>query len=211
VSTIQFDNDYSLTPGVPAFPAHRNDPDSGRHLPHGDRTSIIRKRRRSIASRSIHSSVDRTPITNRQFKEFVKATGHITFAEFPRSEGLRGALPHMLYAGSLVFVPPSRQVDLRNWGEWWTFLKAPTGGTPMDQGATSQSRPSSGGARGRFAGCDRFTRRVGLARLGPTEEMECCARAGDRREYAWGRGIQRPGRQAPGHTWQGAISPTKWG
>jgi len=24
--------------------------------------------------------IDRTPVTNRQFKEFVKATGHVTFA-----------------------------------------------------------------------------------------------------------------------------------
>ena len=25
--------------------------------------------------------IDRTPVTNRQFKDFVRATGHITFAE----------------------------------------------------------------------------------------------------------------------------------
>jgi len=27
--------------------------------------------------------MDRTPVTNRQFKEFVGATGHVTFAELP--------------------------------------------------------------------------------------------------------------------------------
>ncbi len=27
--------------------------------------------------------IDRTPVTNRQFKEFVKSTGHKTFAEVP--------------------------------------------------------------------------------------------------------------------------------
>lgn len=34
-----------------------------------------------------------------------------------------GALPHMLYAGSLVSTPPQRQVDLRDWSQWWTFPK----------------------------------------------------------------------------------------
>ena len=48
--------------------------------------------------------VDRTPVTNRQFKEFVKATGHVTFAEIaPDPKDYPGALPHMLFAGSLVF------------------------------------------------------------------------------------------------------------
>src|SRR3979411_2876635 len=60
--------------------------------------------------------IDRTPVTNRQFKEFVKATGHVTFAEIPPDrKDYPGALPHMLYAGSLAFMPPTGPVDLRNW------------------------------------------------------------------------------------------------
>ena len=68
--------------------------------------------------------MERTPVTNRQFKEFVGATGHVTFAELPPDpKDYPGALPHMVYAGSLVFSPPARQVDLRDWSQWWTFLK----------------------------------------------------------------------------------------
>ncbi len=57
--------------------------------------------------------MDATPVTNRQFKEFVKATGYVTFAEIPPDpKDYPGALPHMLYAGSLVFSPPSRPNSL---------------------------------------------------------------------------------------------------
>src|SRR5262245_22803571 len=42
--------------------------------------------------------IDRTPITNRQFKEFVNATRHVTFAEIPPDpKDYPGALPHMLF------------------------------------------------------------------------------------------------------------------
>ena len=48
--------------------------------------------------------IDCTPVTNLQFNEFVQATGHVTFAEIPPDpKDYPGALPHMLYAGSLVF------------------------------------------------------------------------------------------------------------
>ena len=58
--------------------------------------------------------IDRTPITNRQFKQFIKATGHVTTAEIvPDPKDYPGALPHMLYAGSLTFVPAQHVVDLR--------------------------------------------------------------------------------------------------
>ncbi len=29
----------------------------------------------------------------------------------------------MLYAGSLTFTPPQRPVDLRDWRQWWSFMK----------------------------------------------------------------------------------------
>jgi len=68
--------------------------------------------------------IDRTPVTNRQFKEFVRATGYVTFAEIPPDpKDYPGALAHMLYAGSLVFSPPQQAVDLRDWSQWRQFMQ----------------------------------------------------------------------------------------
>jgi formylglycine-generating enzyme required for sulfatase activity len=68
--------------------------------------------------------IDRTPVTNRQFKAFVKATGYITTAQIPPDpKDYPGALPDMIYAGSLVFAPMPRIANLRDWSQWWTFMK----------------------------------------------------------------------------------------
>src|SRR5262245_48714822 len=59
--------------------------------------------------------MDRTPVTNRDFRKFVAATGYVTFAEIaPDAKDYPGAQPDMLKAGSLVFTPPKHAVDLRN-------------------------------------------------------------------------------------------------
>jgi formylglycine-generating enzyme len=60
-------------------------------------------------------SMDRTPVTTREFRKFVNATGYVTFAEIPPDpKDYPGALPNMLKAASLVFEPPKVPVDLSN-------------------------------------------------------------------------------------------------
>ena len=66
--------------------------------------------------------IDRTPVTNRQFRKFVNETGHVTLAELPPdAKDYPGALPEMLKAGSLIFSAPRGPVDLRDWSQWWQF------------------------------------------------------------------------------------------
>jgi hypothetical protein len=54
----------------------------------------------------------------------VAATGHVTTAEAPPDPTeYPGALPHMLYAGSLVFMRPRSTFDLCDRSQWWFFLE----------------------------------------------------------------------------------------
>lgn len=64
--------------------------------------------------------IDRTPVTNGQFRAFVDATGYVTVAEMaPDAKDYLGALPHMLKPGALVFTSPSRELDLCHCSQWW--------------------------------------------------------------------------------------------
>src|SRR3954454_13063794 len=67
--------------------------------------------------------IDRYEVTNRQFAQFVDATGHITFAERSPDPGdYPGAKPELLVPASSVFVQPEGPVDLANQYNWWTYV-----------------------------------------------------------------------------------------
>jgi sulfatase modifying factor 1 len=67
--------------------------------------------------------IDRTPVTNRQFADFIEDAGYVTTAEIaPDPKDYPGARPEMCRPGSLVFVQPSGPVDLTNFYNWWSFI-----------------------------------------------------------------------------------------
>jgi len=149
--------------------------------------------------------IDRTPVTNRQFRAFVEATGYVTFAEIaPDPADYPGALPHMLKAGSLVFNPPRGEVDLRNWRNWWTFRFGANWLRPygpnrhmhaLDDHPVVHVAWRDAAAYARWAGKDL-----------PTEaEWEFAARGGlEGAEFAWGDAFT-PGHQHMANTWQGRF------
>ena len=68
--------------------------------------------------------MDKYPVTNERFTRFVEATAYVTFAELPPNPAdYPGALPEMLYAGSLVFVKPGGPVDPQNIANWWQYVR----------------------------------------------------------------------------------------
>ncbi len=149
--------------------------------------------------------IDRTPVTNQQFKEFVRATGHVTVAEIvPDPKDYPGALPHMLYAGSLVFSPPSHPVSLGNWSQWWTFLRGANWRHPYGPKSSINVLDSHPVVHVAYADALAYARWAGKDL--PTEaEWEFAARGGLKEaEFAWGDEFA-PGGRYLANTWQGEF------
>jgi formylglycine-generating enzyme len=149
--------------------------------------------------------IDRTPVTNGQFREFVKATGHVTFAEIPPDpRDYPGALPDMLYAGSLVFSPPPHATNLRDWSQWWEFRKASDWRHPYGPNSNINGLDHHPVVHVCFSDCLAYAQWAGKEL--PTEaEWEFAARGGlDGAEFAWGDAFTPDGAHMA-NTWQGEF------
>src|SRR5580698_3593547 len=67
--------------------------------------------------------MDRFTVTNRDFAQFVAATGYVTQAERPADPAdYPDAKPEMLAPASVVFESPRELVDMRNLYNWWRYV-----------------------------------------------------------------------------------------
>ncbi|WP_274627512.1 formylglycine-generating enzyme family protein [Arvimicrobium flavum] len=149
--------------------------------------------------------IDIAPVTNRKFKEFVKDTGYVTLAErTPDAKDYPGALPEMLFAGSMVFQKSSGPVDLGNPNNWWDFVRGANWRHPAGANSGLFKRDAHPVVHVAYEDALAYAQWAGKDL--PTEaEWEYAARGGlDAAEYAWGDEFAPGGRQMA-NTWQGAF------
>ena len=149
--------------------------------------------------------IDPTPVTNRQFRRFIEATGYTTFAEIaPDPKDYPGALPHMLRAGSLVFTPPQGPVDLRDWSQWWQFRFGAFWRRPYGPGSSLAGLEEHPVVHIAFRDAEAYARWAGKEL--PTEaEWEFAARGGlDGAMFTWGNDFA-PGGTVMANTWRGEF------
>jgi formylglycine-generating enzyme len=149
--------------------------------------------------------MDRTPVTNRQFREFVETRGYVTLAEIaPDPKDYPGALPHMLKPGSLVFSPPDHAVDLRHFANWWSFKFGANWRRPYGKGSSIRGLDDHPVVQIAYRDAEAYAAWAG--KVLPTEaEWEYAARGGlDQAEFAWGDQWTPAGRYMA-NTWQGEF------
>ncbi len=148
-------------------------------------------------------SIDAHPVTNRQFRDFVDATAHVTTAEHPpRAEDYPGARPELLVAGSAVFVPTAGPVDLRNPGQWWTYAPGADWRHPTGAGSSIDDKADHPVVHVTYDDALAYATWAGKSL--PTEaQWEFAARGGlDGLPWAWGP-EQHVDHDVPANVWRG--------
>ncbi len=88
--------------------------------------------------------MDKYEVTNAQFKEFVDATGYITFAEKPLDKKVFPVAPEsQLVPGATVFAPPLKNINPRAQNDpwnWWSYRKGASWRRPEGRNSSIKKR-----------------------------------------------------------------------
>ena len=150
-------------------------------------------------------NIDVTEVTNRQFNEFVIATGYVTRAERGLPESKFEQIPQKLRSpGSVVFTPPLEKADV-NIGSWWRFIEGASWKQPQGPGSSNTGLENHPVVHITFEDAAAYAEWKG--RRLPTEaEWEAAARGPDNpATYSWGDQPPNKLSEPPANIWQGIF------
>jgi len=137
-----------------------------------------------------HFLIDKTEVTNAQFRAFVEATGYRTFAERGLTKkDFPDAPPSMLVAGANVFVAPEVKVQVRGPGaenQWWKFTPGANWMQPLGPGSSIEGKMNHPVVCLNNEDAKAYAKWAGK-RLPTEAEWEAAARGGlDGKIFTWG-------------------------
>lgn len=145
-----------------------------------------------------------TAVTNREFSEFVDATGYKTTAEAPLADDPGSDMPPEYFdAGSLVFRMSPAPVDLRDFRNWWTFVAGANWYAPEGPGSSIENRLDHPVVHVSLFDALAYAEWAKFE-LPDEAQWEFAAKAGRDMQYPWGDDLS-PNGEIVANTWQGEF------